>query len=109
MASSTKVTKTTKTTKTGSKPARSQKLENKIKSAKRLIETCEKAIFNGGYGTFTIRGVENLSREDVNNIIEYCEYFIANKSVGGLMPPCGGVGEVLSKIEICESQEGWLL
>jgi hypothetical protein len=87
----------------------SNKTANKIKRAKNLIETCEREIFNGEYGTFTIRGVENLSRSDIDTIIFYCQYFINNKTIGGLMPPRGGVAEVLKKIELVEKAEDWFL
>lgn len=91
------------------KPKRSQKMENKIKAAKRLIETCERELFNVDYGTLTIRGVENLSRSDVDTIIVYCEYFIKNKTIGGLMPPVGAIAEVLRKIEIVDFTDNWFI
>ena len=51
------------------------KIANQVKAAKRLIETCEREIFKGEYGVYTIRGVENLSRSDVDTIIFYCQYW----------------------------------
>ncbi len=87
---------------------RSTKIANKVKAAKRLIETCEREIFKSEYSLFTIRGVENLSRSDVDTIILYCEYYIKNKTIGGLMPPRGGVADVLKKIEIVDKHEEWL-
>lgn len=86
----------------------SNKIANKVKAARRLIETCEREIFKSEYALFTIRGVENLSRSDVDTIMLYCEYFIKNKTIGGLMPPRGGVAEVLKKIDITDKNEEWL-
>jgi hypothetical protein len=87
--------------------SKSNAVANKVKAAKRLIDTCERAILGSEYSLYSIRGVENLSRSDVDMIIYYCNYFITNKTIGGLMPPRGGVGEVLKKIDIVEKGEGW--
>lgn len=81
------------------------KIANQVKAAKRLIDTCEREIFKGEYGVYNIRGVENLSRSDVDTIIFYCQYYIKNKTIGGLMPPRGGVGEVLKKINLVDKNE----
>lgn len=86
----------------------SNKIANRVKAAKRLIETCEREIFKSEYNLFTIRGVENLSRSDVDTIMLYCEYYIKNKTIGGLMPPRGGIAEVLKKIDIVDKNEEWL-
>lgn len=80
-------------------------MKNKIAAAKRLIATCEKELFANEYGLMTIRGVENLSRSDVENIILYCNYFIENKTIGGLMPPRGVIADVLCKIDITKKDE----
>ena len=87
--------------------SKSNAITNKVQAAKRLIDTCERAILVGEYNLFTIRGVENLSRSDLDMIIYYCNYFITNKTIGGLMPPRGGVRDVLKKIDIVEKGEGW--
>lgn len=75
-------------------------VKNKIAACKRLIDTCEKELFKNEYGLMTIRGVENLSRSDVDSVIYYCKYFIENKTLNGLMPPLSGVAKVLSKINL---------
>jgi len=80
---------------------------NKVQASKRLINTCEKVIFSDEYAPYTIRGVEGLSRNDLDLIITYCNYYIQHKTIGGLMPPRGGVYEVLRKIDIAE-EEVWL-
>ena len=84
-----------------------EKEKNKVQAAKRLISTCEKEIFQNGYGPYVIRGVQDLSREDIELIITYCNYYIQHKTIGGLMPPSDGIYEVLKKIDIVE--EDWNL
>ena len=73
----------------------------KVAAAKRLIESCNKKILMSGYDVVKLRGVENLSRSDLDTIIMYCEYFIDNRTIGGLMPPHGGVAAVLKQIGLC--------
>ena len=85
--------------------SKSNAVANKVKAAKRLIDTCERAILGSEYSLYSIRGVENLSRSDVDTIIFYCQYYIKNKTIGGLMPPRGGVGEVLKKINLTEKND----
>lgn len=82
-------------------------VQNKIKAAKRLIETCDRELFKTEYGLITIRGIENLTRSEVESIINYCQYFIENKTIGGLMPPIGSVAEVLNKINLIPKLEEW--
>jgi hypothetical protein len=75
-------------------------IKRKTEAAKRLIVTCEKSLLNDEYNLRTIRGVSNLSYSDVETVITYCEYFITNKTLCGIMPPVGNVKEVLSKINL---------
>ena len=55
--------------------------KNKVAAAKRLITTCENELFSNEYNLMTIRGVENLSRSDVEAIMAYCDYYIQNKTI----------------------------
>ena len=80
--------------------------KNKVAAAKRLITTCENELFSNEYNLMTIRGVENLSRSDVEAIMAYCDYYIQNKTIGGLMPPRGGIAEVLRKIDLVQ-KDAW--
>ena len=73
---------------------------NKVAAAKRLIESCNKKILLSGEDNITLRGVSNVSRVDLDTIIMYCEYYINNKTIGGLMPPRGSVASVLRKVGI---------
>lgn len=73
-------------------------VSDKVAAAKRLIDSCNKKILMSGYDVVKLRGVENLTRADLDTIIMYCEYFIDNKTIGGLMPPHGGVASVLKQI-----------
>lgn len=75
-------------------------IRNKVAAAKRLIQTCEKSLLEGGYNLRTIRGVSNLSYSEVETIVTYCEYYITNKTLCGYMPARGKVKEVLSKINL---------
>lgn len=73
---------------------------NKCGVAKRLIERCCKEADKNEYRTSTIRGVSNLSRSDLEAIVYYCKTFINQGTLGGLMTPRGGVGEVLKKAKL---------
>lgn len=45
---------------------------------------------------FTLKGVKNLSRSDLDTIILYADTIARQGNYDGLMKPLGGVGEVLS-------------
>lgn len=65
------------------------------------IKDIEKAIDRWNERSmFTIKGVKNLSRADLDTIILYAEYF-DGQGFPGLMKPLGGVREVLSKYGMC--------
>lgn len=87
------------------KATQSNALKNKKEAARRLITTCELALLNTDYGLYTIRGVENLSHSDVENIIYYCNYFKTYGSLNGLEIPTGCLAEVLEKIKIYERSQ----
>ena len=73
----------------------------KYDACKRLIKSCHEEMLNNEYRIFTVRGVSNLTVDDLETIIMYCEYFIENKTIGGLMPPRGDVATILRKINLC--------
>ena len=51
---------------------------------------------------FTLRGVSNLSRSDLDTLVLYAETFIDSGGIdfGGLMSPIGEIAEVLNKYGI---------
>lgn len=74
-------------------------ISSKKEACKRLIKTCETKLLEGNFPIYTVRGVE-VTHQEINDIIFYCEYFIDKGSIGGLMPPRGSVGSLLRKIEL---------
>jgi len=66
----------------------------------RLITDIEKKIINWNERSmFSIKGVKNLSRSDLDTIQLYAAAYVGN-SISQLMPPRGGVKEVLEKYGI---------
>lgn len=76
-------------------------IKAKVEACRRLIKTCESKLLESDYQLYNIRGVEDLTRSDIETIIMYCEYYMTNKTIGGLMPPRGDIATVLRKIELC--------
>lgn len=72
----------------------------KVAAAKRLIDSCDNKILQYGIGYVKLRGVDGVGRQDLETIKMYCNYFIENKTIGGLMPPHGVVASVLKNIDI---------
>lgn len=72
-----------------------------IKSAEKLIGDINTKINNWNERSqFTLKGVKNLSRADLDVLGMYAETYIKNGSFYGLMEPMGEIGEVLSKYNI---------
>lgn len=74
-----------------------------IKQAEKLIKDIEKKINNWNERSmFTLKGVKNLSRSDLDSIDMYSKHFIRNAGNGfyGLMNPSGSIEEVLHKYDI---------
>ena len=70
-------------------------MENKIK-AQKLIKTINQKINNWNErSSFTVHGVRNLSRADLDSIKLYCETVIRYGNYGNLMKPMGAEKEVL--------------
>jgi hypothetical protein len=73
----------------------------KVKRAESLIKECQAALlFRDNLGLMTIRDVPELTESTVSNVIKYCEYFIANKTFNGWMPPSGDLARVLKSVEL---------
>ncbi len=74
-----------------------------MEKAKKLIKEIDNKITNWNERSqFTIKGVKNLSRSDLDTIVLYAETFIKFGGNGfpGLMKPRGNVEQVLSIYEI---------
>ena len=67
---------------------------------RKLVSACQKAMLKNEYKTSTIRGVRNLSRSDLETAILYAQHVQKYSSwEGTLMPPRGGVADLLSKFQ----------
>ena len=77
----------------------SKPVKDKVAAAKRLIETCDSCLLEPK-DLYKVRGISDVSRDDLEVIKDYCGYYIENKTIGGYMPPRGKVGSVLRKIGI---------
>ena len=84
-----------------------KQIKNKVLACKKLIEECESQIFSGGWDGYKVRGIDEISRNELDTIITYAQYYIQHETTGGLMPPDGKVYEVLRIIDIVEKSP-WL-
>lgn len=77
-------------------------VEKKMKQAQKLIQDIDKKIYNWNERSmFTIKGVKNLSRADMDIMKMYAEHFIRQGgNFYGLMDPMGSMEEVMAKYEI---------
>ena len=77
--------------------------ENLSKDAQKLIDLVNNKISNSEYRTSTIKGVKNLSRSDLEEIVMYAEQIRDYGSINsGYMKPRGGVAQVLQKVGLIE-------
>lgn len=79
--------------------------KNAVKQAKLLLADIRKKLDRWNERSqFVIRGVNNLSRSDLDTLQLYAETFIENNGYGfqGLMRPLSGVKAVLDKYGIVE-------
>lgn len=77
--------------------------EKKITKAKKLIADVQKKIDNWNERSqFTLKGVGNLSKCDMDTLVFYSEWLIKNNGYGfdGLMEPRGSIREVFEKYEM---------
>lgn len=77
--------------------------ELKMKNAQKLIKDVEKKIINWNERSqFKLKGIGNLSRADMDEIIFYAETFIRSGGCGftGLMEPMGSLKQVLDAYDI---------
>lgn len=72
---------------------KTQKLKKEIE--KKLANWNERSLF-------TIKGVRNLSRSDLDTLVLYADQYERQGNLDGLMPPVGGVKEVLKAYGIIE-------
>jgi hypothetical protein len=78
-----------------------------IGNAKKLMKDIEKKIDKWNERScFSMKGLKNLSRADLDTLILYSEQFIKNGGNGfnGLMPPRGSIKKVLDAYGICEKE-----
>jgi hypothetical protein len=84
--------------------------KNAVKQAKRLIGDIRKKIASWNERSqFKLRGVNNLSRSDLDTLELYAQTFIRNGGYGfsGLMQPRGSIKAVLDKYGLVEQIENY--
>ena len=72
------------------------KLDKEIAKIKQKMDRME-------YRGCTYKGVQ-LSHADMEQILDWITLF-ATGNTSGRIPPCGGVGEVLVKLGVCEQKD----
>lgn len=74
-----------------------------MRNAQKLIKDVNEKIEKWNERScFTIKGVKNLSRSDMDTLILYAEHYIMSggNNFSGLMEPLGNIKEVLNKYDI---------
>lgn len=73
-------------------------MDKKIEKAVKLVRVCRDSLMKNEYNTRTVAGVKGLSHSDVETAILYAETIISFGTYQGqLMPPRGGVADLLAK------------
>lgn len=78
-----------------------------MSNSEKLIKTIEEKLNKWNErNTFTIKGISNLSRSDLDTILLYVNAYkrSGEKDFGDLMEPKGYVGDVLEKFQIIKSK-----
>lgn len=68
-----------------------------MRKTDKLISDVNKKLANWNErSTFTLKGVRNLSRSDMDVLLLYAEHYNQYGSFDGLMDPVGGIKDVLT-------------
>ncbi len=78
-------------------------MDKKIEKTVELIRTCRDSLMKNEYNLRSVVGVKGLSHSDVETAILYAKTIIGFGTYQGqLMPPRGGVADLLNKFGLKE-------